>query len=49
MQTKPTIEPTGSPVSGVIPEPARVLHGIMAAHERLTAPPTAASQTGVVA
>jgi len=26
MQTKPTIEPTGSPVPGMIPEPVRVRH-----------------------
>jgi hypothetical protein len=37
MQTKPTIEPTGSPVPGVIAEPLRVDHDTVAAHERLTA------------
>ena len=37
MQTKPTIEPTGSPVPRVIPEPLRVHHDTVAAHERLTA------------
>jgi hypothetical protein len=37
MQTKPTIEPTGSPVPGMIPEPVRVRHDSVATHERLTA------------
>jgi hypothetical protein len=41
MQTQPTIEPTGSPVPGVIPEPARVHHDdTVAAHERLASTPT---------
>jgi hypothetical protein len=37
MQPKPTIEPSGSPVPGVIPEPVRVHHDTIAAHGRLTA------------
>jgi hypothetical protein len=41
MQTQPTIEPPGSPVPGVIPEPVRVHHDTVAAHERLAATPTA--------
>jgi hypothetical protein len=45
MQTQPTIEPTGSPVPGVIPEPVRVHHDTVAAHERLTATPTASGTT----
>jgi hypothetical protein len=45
MQTKPTIEPTGSPVPGVIPEPVRVHHYTVAAHQRLTATPTANGTT----
>jgi hypothetical protein len=45
MQTKPTIEPTGSPVPGVIPEPVRVHHDTVAAPERLTATPTASGTT----
>jgi hypothetical protein len=45
MQTKPTIEPTGSPVPGMIPEPVRVRHDSVAAHERLTATPTASGTT----
>ena len=31
MQTQPTIEPTGSPVTGFIPEPVRVHHDPVAA------------------
>jgi hypothetical protein len=34
MQTKPTGEPSGSPVPGVIPEPIRVRHDAVAANER---------------
>jgi hypothetical protein len=45
MQTMPTIEPTGSPVPGVIPEPVRVHHDAVAAPERLTATPTASGTT----
>ena len=45
MQTKPTIEPTGSPVPGVIPEPVRVHRDTVAAHERLAATPTASGAT----
>jgi hypothetical protein len=37
MQTKLTIEPSGSPVPGVVPEPLRVHHDTIAAYERLTA------------
>jgi hypothetical protein len=48
MQTKPTIEPTGSPVPGVLPEPLRVHRDTLAAHERLTATPTARG-TAIVA
>ena len=40
MQTKPTIEPTGSPAPGLIPEPLPVHHDTVAAHERLTATST---------
>ena len=45
MQTKPTIEPTGSPVPEVIPEPLRVHQDTVAAHERLAATPTASGTT----
>ena len=45
MQTKPTIEPTGSPAPGVIPEPVRVHRDTVAAHERLAATPTASGTT----
>jgi hypothetical protein len=45
MQTQPTIEPTGSPVPGVIPEPVRVHHDTVAAPERLIATPTASGTT----
>jgi hypothetical protein len=38
MQTKPMIEPAGSPVPGVIPEPWRVEHDA-AGHERPPATP----------
>jgi hypothetical protein len=34
MQTKPTGEPSGSPVPGVIPEPLRLRHDAVAANER---------------
>jgi hypothetical protein len=34
MQTKPMIDPAGSPVPGVIPEPVRVHHDPAAGHER---------------
>jgi hypothetical protein len=34
MQTKPTGEPSGSPVPGVIPEPIRLRHDAAAANER---------------
>jgi hypothetical protein len=37
MQTKPTIEPTRSPVPGVIPEPVRVHGDTVAARQRHTA------------
>jgi hypothetical protein len=40
MQAQPTIEPTGSPVPGVIPETVRVHHGTVAAPEHLTATPS---------
>jgi hypothetical protein len=43
MQTKLTIEPSGSPVPGVIPEPVRVHHDTIAAYERLTASGTTRS------
>jgi hypothetical protein len=41
MQTQPTIEPTGSPVPGVILEPLRAHRDTVAAHERPAATPTA--------
>jgi hypothetical protein len=37
METKPRLEPTGSPVPGVIPEPVRVHHDPAARRERLHA------------
>ena len=51
MQTKPTIEPTGSPAPGVIPEPVRVHRDTAVAHKPQTAPSTASgtTKTGVVA
>jgi hypothetical protein len=45
MQTQPTIEPTGSPVPGVIPEPVRVHHDTVPVPEHLTATPTARGTT----
>jgi hypothetical protein len=42
MQRKTTIEPTGSPVRGVIPQPLRVHADTVVAHPRLAATPTAA-------
>jgi hypothetical protein len=45
MQTQPTIEPTGSPVPGVIPGPLRVHRDTVAAHQRLTATSTANGTT----
>jgi hypothetical protein len=45
MQTQPTIEPTGSPVPGVIPEPVRVHQDTVAAHKSRTAPSTASGTT----
>jgi hypothetical protein len=45
MQTQPTIEPTGSPVPGVIPEPVRVHQDTVAAHTHPTAPSTASGTT----
>jgi hypothetical protein len=45
MQAQPTIEPTGSPVPEVIPEPLRVHHDTVAPHERLTATSTASGTT----
>ncbi len=46
MQTKPTIEPAGSPVPGVIPEPLRVHQDTVAGQER---PTSTARGTGVPA
>jgi hypothetical protein len=43
MQTKPMIEPAGSPVPGVIPEPRRVHHAPAAGSER---PPTTSPTSG---
>ena len=37
MQTRPTIEPTASPVPGVIPEPLRVHHDTIADAKLLSA------------
>ena len=34
MQIRPTGEPSGSPVPGVIPEPIRLRHDAVAANER---------------
>ena len=45
MQTQRTIEPTGSPVPGVIPEPVRAHRDTVAAHERPAATPTASGTT----
>jgi hypothetical protein len=45
MQTQPTIEPAGSPVPGVMPEPVRVHHDPVAAHARLIAAPTLSKTT----
>jgi hypothetical protein len=45
MQTKPTIEPTGSPVPGIIPGPVRVHRDTVAAQESLAATPTASGTT----
>jgi hypothetical protein len=45
MQTQPTIEPTGSPVPGLIPEPVRVRHDSVAAQARPIATPTASGTT----
>ena len=45
MQTQPTIEPTGSPVPGVIPEPMRVHQDAVAAHKPPTGPSTARGTT----
>jgi hypothetical protein len=45
MQTKTTIEPTGSRVPGVIPEPVRVHDDTVVAHQRLAATPTAGDMT----
>jgi hypothetical protein len=45
MHTQPTIEPTGSPVPGVIPEPVRAHRDTVAAHERPAATPTASGTT----
>jgi hypothetical protein len=44
MQTNAAIEPTGSPVPGVITEPVRVHDDTVAAHQRL-ATPTASGTT----
>ena len=46
MQTTPTIEPTGSPVPGVIPEPWRVHHDTVAADEHPTGAAMPASPPG---
>jgi hypothetical protein len=45
MQSQPTIEPNGSPVPGVIPEPARVHQDTVVAHTHPAAPPTASGTT----
>ena len=45
MQTQPTIEPPGSPVPGVIPEPVRAHRDTVPAHERPAATPTASGTT----
>jgi hypothetical protein len=46
METRRTIEPGGSPVPGVIPEPLRVHHDSVPAHEGrfATPPPSAAAE-----
>jgi hypothetical protein len=46
MQTTPTIEPTGSPVPGLIPEPLRVHHDTVAADEHPTGAAMPASPPG---
>jgi hypothetical protein len=38
MQTRPTIEPTGSPIPGVIPGPVRVDHGTVGATKPASSP-----------
>jgi hypothetical protein len=45
MQTKPMIEPAGSPVPGVVPEPWRVHHDPAAGSERPTATSTTSGPT----
>ena len=46
MQTQPTIEPTGPPVPGIIPEPWRVHHDTVAADEHPTGAAMPASPPG---
>jgi hypothetical protein len=46
MQTRPTIEPTGSPVPGIIPQPLRVDHDTVAADEHPSATAMPASPPG---
>jgi hypothetical protein len=46
MQTRPTIEPTGSPVPGVMPEPWRAHHDTVAADEHPTGAAMPASPPG---
>jgi hypothetical protein len=46
MQTRPTIEPSGSPVRGVIPEPWRVHHDTVAADEHSSGSAMPASPPG---
>jgi hypothetical protein len=46
MQTRPTIEPTGSPVPGVLPEPLRVHHDTVAADEHPSGTTMPASSPG---
>jgi len=45
METNPTMEPSGSPVPGVIPEPIRVHHDNAAAHEGHRAAPKPSATT----
>jgi hypothetical protein len=45
METKPTMEPSGSPVPGVIPEPIRVHHDSTPAPEGGRAAPKPVGQT----
>jgi hypothetical protein len=45
MQAKPTSEPTGSPIPGVIPEPVRVRHDTVAPDGAPTAKATAPGTT----